>query len=136
MATGLLTVLSNVPWSDVIRHAPKVAEGARKLWDRARGKPAAVEVVEVPTTPAVSAEQQALAALEARTAALQTAVLDLQSQMAESATLIKELADLNEQLIQRVQAQGRSLRWMSATLAVLSLAVLLGVWFVFLRQAG
>ena len=136
MATGLITVLSNVPWSDVIRHAPKVADGARKLWDRARGKPPVVEVVEVPTPPAVSAEQQALAALEARTAALQTAVLDLQSQMTESATLIKELADLNEQLIQRVQAQGRSLRWMSATLAVLSLAVLLGVWFVFLRQAG
>ena len=135
MATGLLTVLSNVPWSDVIRHAPKVAEGARQLWDRARGKPVVAEVPAAPSPPAVSAEQQALAALEARTAALQAAVLDLQSQLTESATLIKELADLNEQLIQRVEAQGRSLRRISIALAVLGAAALLAL-VLFARPLG
>jgi hypothetical protein len=135
MAISLLTVLGNVPWSDVIRHAPKVTEGARKLWDRARGKPAVVEVVEVQTPPTVSAEQQALAALEARTAALQAAVLDLQSQMTESANLIKELAELNGQLIQRVEAQGRSLRRMAIAFAVLGAAAVLAL-VLFARPLG
>lgn len=135
MATGLITVLSNVPWSDVIRHAPKVAEGARKLWDRARGK--AVEPEPVPASPpAMTAEQQALATLEARTAALQTAVLDLQSQMAESSALIKELADLNEQMIQHVQAQDRRLWWLGVASVVLGLAAVLGWLLVYWRPAG
>jgi len=135
MAISWLTVLRNVPWSDVIRHAPTVAEGARKLWDRARGKPALVEVPAAPEPPAATPEQQALATLEARTAALQTAVQDLQSQMTESATLIKELADLNGQLIQRVEAQGRSLRRIGIVLAVLAAAAVLAL-VLFSRPLG
>lgn len=135
MATGLITVLSNVPWSDVIRHAPKVAEGARKLWDRARGKAVEPEPVLAPP-PAMTAEQQALATLEARTAALQAAVLDLQSQMAESSALIKELADLNEQMIQHVQAQDRRLWWLGVASVALGLAAVLGWLLVFLRPIG
>jgi type IV secretory pathway VirJ component len=134
MATGLITVLSNVPWSDVIRHAPQVAEGARKLWDRARGKPPVAEVSAAPA--AVTPEQQALAALEARTVALQAAVLDLQSQMTESAKLIQELAALNEQMIQHVQAQDRRLRGLGIVSAVLGLVAVLGWLLVFLRPAG
>jgi hypothetical protein len=137
MAIPWLTVLRNVPWTDVIRHAPTVADGARKLWDRASGKPAAPEAASAaPTAPAeVAGQQQALADLQARTAALQAAVLDLQSQMTESATLIKELADLNEQLIQRVEAQGRSLRRMAIAFAVLGAAALLAL-VLFSRPLG
>lgn len=135
MATGLITVLSNVPWSDVIRHAPKVAEGARKLWDRARGKAVEPEPVLAPP-PAMTAEQQALATLEARTAALQAAVVDLQSQMAESSALIKELADLNQQMIQHVQAQDRRLWWLGVASVALGLAAVLGWLLVFLRPIG
>lgn len=131
MATGLITVLSNVPWSDVIRHAPQVAEGARKLWDRARGKPA---VAEVPAAPAaVTPEQQALAALEARTVALQAAVADLQAQMTESAKLIQELAALNEQMIQHVQVQDRRLRGLGFVSTVLGLVAVLG-WLLVLSR--
>ena len=36
-----LTVLQSVPWSDVISNAPKVAGGAKKLWDSVARKPAA-----------------------------------------------------------------------------------------------
>lgn len=132
MATGLITVLSNVPWSDVIRHAPQVAEGARKLWDRARGKPPVAEVPAAPT-PAVTPEQQALAALEVRTVALQAAVADLQSQMTESAKLIQELADLNEQMIKHVQAQDRRLRWLGVATAALGLVAVAALVLVLTR---
>lgn len=32
MAIPWLTVLSNIPWRDVITTAPKVADEAKKLW--------------------------------------------------------------------------------------------------------
>ena len=40
MATGLFSVLRLVPWGEVIRNAPKVAEGAKGLWDKVSGRPA------------------------------------------------------------------------------------------------
>ena len=40
MAVGWLMVLQSVPWSDVIKNAPKLAEGAKKLWDAVAGHPA------------------------------------------------------------------------------------------------
>ena len=131
MAIGWLTVLSGVPWTDVIRNAPKVADGARKLWKRASG---AAEATEPVTAPAQTAQEQSLAALQARMAAMETAVLDLQSQLVESSALIKQLADLNEQLILRVQVQGQRMRAMGILLALLTAALLLSpvliVWLL------
>jgi hypothetical protein len=40
MAIGWLTVLKMVPWGEVIENAPKVAIGAKKLWDKVGRKPA------------------------------------------------------------------------------------------------
>lgn len=38
MAIGWLTILKSVPWAEVISNAPKVAEGARKLWNAEIGR--------------------------------------------------------------------------------------------------
>ena len=38
MPVPWLAVLQSVPWSDVIKNAPKVADGARKLWSSVGGK--------------------------------------------------------------------------------------------------
>ena len=58
MGISWLSVLQAVPWTEVISNAPKVAEGARKLWKSAgnRGAPAddaagaQDPVVDTPTT--------------------------------------------------------------------------------------
>ena len=39
MAIGWLSVLKSVPWEEVISNAPKVAEGAKKLWKSVSHKP-------------------------------------------------------------------------------------------------
>ncbi|MDB5964602.1 MAG: hypothetical protein JWQ72_1102, partial [Polaromonas sp.] len=39
MAIGWLAVLQWVPWSDVIKNAPKVAEAAKKLWNTTGKQP-------------------------------------------------------------------------------------------------
>lgn len=122
MAIGWLTVLKLVPWGDVIENAPKVASGAKKLWQNVGKKP-------VVATPAASsrevlrAESPAVAALQSQVAELQTAVADLHQQMLVSSELIQSLADQNTQLIKRVEVNRVRVLWLTAV--VLGLAVAL-----------
>ena len=131
MAIAWLAVLKNVPWSEVISNAPKVADGARKLWNAVAGKSSLPEVSDASTHPAVSLESQPLAALEARAVTLEAAVSDLQGQMLASSELIKELADQNAQLIQRIETNRLRLIWLSAVTAVVDVAALLGLFLAF-----
>ncbi len=116
MAIPWLTVLQAVPWSDVIRNAPKVADGAKKLWQNVGRTPgAATEAVS--TAPG---REDPLAALQAQAAAQQTALAELQQQMQSASELIKTLAEQNTGLIRRVEALQLRLRWLAAVLVVLA----------------
>lgn len=127
MAISWLTVLKIVPWAEVISNAPKVVDGARKLWSAVAKKPSASDGFQ-----AVSEVQpQLMASLEARTGALEAAVVDLQGQMVASSELIKALADQNAQLIQRIETNRVRLLWLSAATAVAATTALLGLLLVF-----
>lgn len=110
-----LTVLQAVPWGEVIRNAPKVAEGARTLWNKAAG-PAAPVPPDPAQTPAV---QPTLVQLQARLQASEAAVSELQAQMQSATQLIKELADQNTQLVRAVETQRRQLRWLAGAAVLL-----------------
>lgn len=122
MAIGWLTVLKMVPWGDVIENAPKVATGAKKLWQTVGKKPVAGAPVP-PAREVLRAESPAVAALQSQVAELQTAVADLHQQMLVSSELIQSLADQNTQLIRRVEVNRVRLLWLTAV--VLGLAVAL-----------
>lgn len=122
MAIGWLTVLKMVPWGDVIENAPKVASGAKKLWQSVGKKPVAAAPV-TPTREVLRAESPAVAALQSQVAELQAAVADLHQQMLVSSELIQSLADQNTQLIKRVEVNRVRLLWLTAV--VLGLAVAL-----------
>ena len=120
MAIGWLTVLQSVPWSDVVRNAPKVAAGAKKLWDNVANKSAA--------NPDVAADGSGLAPGPATLEGLQQMVLSLQAssanlhqQLIESSDLIGTLAEQNAQLIQGIQVLRRRLFWQSAALVLVGL---------------
>ena len=120
MAIGWLTVLQSVPWSDVVRNAPKVAAGAKKLWDNVANKSAA--------NPDVAADGSGLAPGPATLEGLQQQVLSLQAssanlhqQLIESSDLIGTLAEQNAQLIQGMQVLRRRLFWLGAALALVGL---------------
>lgn len=116
MALNWLTVLKIIPWTEVISNAPKVADGAKKLWKAAARKPPAKHL---------PADENPPQALDARVAALEAATNDLNSQMLASSELIKSLAEQNEQLIARLERQRRSLRWLLvAVLAAGALAAI------------
>ena len=118
MAIPWLAVLQIVPWTDVISNAPKVAEGAKKLWNAIGKKPAVPEMEAPREDPALSPEAQAIATLRAQVAAMEVAAADLHEQMLASSELIKALAEQNTQLIRRVEANRVRVLWLAAALAV------------------
>lgn len=122
MAIGWLTVLKAVPWVEVISNAPKVADGARKLWNTVGRKTADPEVA-APTVPeGVPGTPPTLEALQARLRTLEVRSAELHEQMLASSELIKALADQNTELIRRVEANRVRVRWLSLAVAVLGLA--------------
>ena len=129
MAIGWLTMLKLVPWGDVIENAPKVAQGAKKLWNTVGKKPAPGMPDTAASTQAgqgtLSGHDAVLSALQQQVAELQVATAELHQQMLESSALIKSLAEQNTELIQRVEVNRKRV----LVLAMVTLA--LGVGFAF-----
>lgn len=121
MAIGWMTILQSVPWSDVIRNAPKVADGARKLWRKVGGKGGEGEATAM--TSSVDADQAPAAQL----AALRDQVEALHGQMLASSEVIQALAEQNAQLIVRIETHRRRLLWLAAGNAV-ALLLALAAW--------
>ena len=125
MAISWLTVLQAVPWSDVIRNAPKVADGAKKLWSSVAGRPA-----QAPVGAGAMAQSRGDAspeALQARVDALEATVADLHGQLLSSAELIRQLADQNTQLVERVELNRVRAVRMTWAIVVVGLVAVAGV---------
>ncbi len=127
MALSWLVVLKSVPWSDVISNAPKLADGAKKLWNAVSGSPAQQALPATEANPASAPEAQALAGIEARVTSLEAEAADLHSQMLASSELIKGLAEQNTQLIKRIEANRIRTLWLAAATAVLALVAITGL---------
>lgn len=120
MALGWLSVLQHVPWTDVIANAPKVADGAKKLWSAVGKKPGGSE-------PAAGRDlrgdddgssRASLADVQARLGAAEAAAAELHGQMLASSELIKTLAEQNARLVEHVERQRRQLSWVAGLAAV------------------
>jgi hypothetical protein len=124
-----LTVLQSVPWSDVVRNAPKVAAGAKKLWDNVAHKGAAAQDP-ADTTSTVEAEPTLLS-LKADVIALRAGSMLLQQQLAESSAMVSELAEQNSQLIAGMEALRRKQKRMLWALLVVAAVALLALRLAF-----
>lgn len=121
MAIGWLTVLKTVPWGEVISNAPKVADGAKKLWGSVGRRMPAAEPVVAPAGNAATSQEPGLTELHARLRSVESAILGLNEQMSASAELIKSLADQNAELIAGLQRCQERLRWLTGVICVLGL---------------
>jgi hypothetical protein len=126
MAIGWLTVLQSVPWTDVIRNAPKLADGAKKLWDNVAGKRPAPADAMPPT--AVGGEAHSLAGLAARVTKLEATTSDFHTEMLASSELIKALADQNALLVARVESNRRHMLRLGVVTALALAAALVALW--------
>lgn len=128
MAIGWLKVIQSVPWSDVISNAPKVADGAKGLWDRMSKKVAADteasdDVASTQTAPTHTLEQ-----LQAELAALRSSHLQLETQMLGATELINSLAQQNQDLVQRVDRLQSQMRWLFVKILVSLVVGCLAWW--------
>ena len=126
MAIPWIAALKIIPWGDVIEHAPKVLNAARKLLDKNKA-PATPVPAGPPLDPA--AEPPTLGELrnrliEARQLIDQQAAV--QQQMAQT---LSELAEQNARLVEAVQL----LRVRTRMLMVVAALLALGVFMLFAR---
>lgn len=120
MAIPWLLALKVIPWGDVIEHAPKVLNAARKLMDRQRtDHPPAVSTTA--TADLVSDPQPSLGELKNRLIAAQVQ-LDRQAEMQTQLTqTLTELAEQNAGLVSAVEVlrlRTRMLLWGAAALVL------------------
>lgn len=104
MAAGtILTVLTNIPWLTVVDTAPKIADGAAKLWNTVtrwnKSDPVKNEQIDAPPQKPMSQVE----ALAARLHTMEESVRHLNEQMQASSALIKDLAEQNTTLVHRIE---------------------------------
>jgi hypothetical protein len=120
MAIGWLTVLKVVPWVELARNAPKIAEGARKLWDGVAGEKRAPTSAPAPG----AAPVDGAAPLVARVDRLEADRAHLRGQLLASTDLINQLASQNAQLTAGVEALRARVVWLTRMLIVVGLLAL------------
>ena len=125
-----MSVLKMVPWSDVISSAPKVADGAKKLWSTV-AKKAGVAGESAPDEPPAEPQDlpaaELLALLQGQLARQEAGLSDLRQQLLSSTALVQTLAEQNAQLVQRVEANRVRVRWLTLAVALLGMG-LAAVW--------
>lgn len=104
MAAGtIFTVLTNIPWGVVVENAPKVADGAAKLWNTVtrwkKSDPVQNGQIDAPTLKPMSETES----VSTRLHTVEESVRHLNEQMHASTALIKDLADQNTLLVQRIE---------------------------------
>jgi hypothetical protein len=133
MAAGtIISVLSKIPWGQVMDNAPKVAEGAARLWNTVtRRKPGPLP--DSNATAVVEATQSDPEAVKQRLVAMQDHILRLEEQMSASAELIKALAEQNTQLVGRIELNSVRLRRLATAAAIVAVALSGAVVYLMLR---
>ncbi|TRZ63918.1 MAG: hypothetical protein D4S02_11705 [Rhodocyclaceae bacterium] len=131
MAIGWLTILKSVPWVDVVSNAPKVADGAKKLWKAIAKQPPAADAATAVEQPALSPDAQSVAEFQRRLTAAEAAAADLHAQMLASSELIKTLAEQNTQLIRHMEHYRIRTLWLTAAtiiIGIVAVSSLVATW--------
>ncbi len=127
MAIPWLVALKVIPWGDVIEHAPKVLNAARKLMERQRA-PKSVPAAGDSVIPMPSAEPPSPAELHQRLIAAQQQI-DSQALAQDQLTqTLAELAEQNARLVGAVELLRVRTRWLLGTTALLALGLAWVIW--------
>lgn len=91
-----LTALKILPWGEMIEYAPKLVNGAQKLWQRVKTEQAETDAIIIDQAPA-SLDQTARELQE-----LKQQLQDMQAQQLELSNLVSELAAQNQRLVSAI----------------------------------
>lgn len=126
MAIPWLVALKVIPWGEVIEHAPKVLEAARKLLDRQRK-------AKSPTTGDAgvsmpSSEPPSLALLQQRMVQMQQQIDGQAQAQDQQMQTLAELAEQNAQLVHVVELLRVRTRLLLWGLVLLALVLAWEIW--------
>jgi len=111
-------VLQMVPWGEVIKNAPKVADGAVKLWSSVSKKKVYDETGSEISDVILASDPEAVEKLEYRLQAAEQTITDLQAQVVQSAEVIKELASQNTQLVAQIESNRKAVTVLGVALGI------------------
>lgn len=133
MAAGtIITVLSNIPWGQVVENAPKVADGAAKLWNAVtRKKPD--QSPDASAKAVVDEAQSDTEVFKRRLIAMEEHIHHLEEQMGASAELIKALAEQNTQLVGKIELNSVRLLRLATATAIGAVALVGTIVYLLLR---
>lgn len=133
MAAGtIITILSNIPWGQVVENAPKVADGAAKLWSAVtRKKPD--QSPDASTKAILDEAQSDTEVLKRRLIAMEGHIRHLEEQMGASAELIKALADQNTQLVRKIELNSLRLLRLATAIAIGAVALVGTIVYLLLQ---
>ncbi|MCE2745076.1 MAG: hypothetical protein LW710_04135 [Burkholderiales bacterium] len=123
MAADWVKVLQMVPWGEVIKNAPKVADGAVKLWSSVTKKKVQDAMGGETSDIVLATDIAAIEKLEYRLQAAEETISDLQAQVLQSAEIIKELASQNTQLVAQIESNRKAVTVLGVVFALGILAV-------------
>lgn len=126
MALPWKTILTHVPWKDVIGNAPKIADGAKKMWQSMGRKGADDATGEGSNNPTIPADADFATRLDL----LEGSNRQLLAQTRAASELIQALSEQNAQLVAQTETLRRHVRlqaWLMRTTALLAGLALLFV---------
>ncbi len=130
----VITVLSKIPWGQVVDNAPKVADAAAKLWRAVINRRKQDSIQSGQSDASTDEHPSDGNSMEARVLALEDGVKCLQDQMQASSELIKALAEQNAKLVQRVEELRARLAFHVVAAAMGGMALLAVVIYLVLRN--
>ncbi|MCU0932857.1 MAG: hypothetical protein MUE86_00120 [Thiobacillaceae bacterium] len=133
MAIPWMWVLKTVPWSEVIANAPKLVDGARKLWGSVSKQASAPRQTDdgASTVPGSAPAEATLARLHERVGDLEANLEAVHGQILASSELIRSLADQNVQLVRHLEElrlRLRRLGLLALAAGVVAMAALAMSW--------
>ena len=138
MALGtIFTVLANVPWGQVIDAAPKVADGATRLWSsvtRRKADTSAQDRIDASKEAEGTPTGSPIDELQRKFNELQTDVDELKAEMESASELIKALADQNSALVKNIEINRKRLYRHTIVLAAVASILFATVIYLTLRQ--
>ena len=113
MAAPWFALFSAIPWTDVITHAPTVAKGAKKLWQKVSSRKTTDT-----ETPGGTTLADPVASPEARIFALEARLAESDARQQESAELLAALASQNADLVRATEELRRRVRTLGIGLGI------------------
>ncbi len=139
MAIPWITLIRSVPWQQVAKKAPEIAELAKKLWNTTYSKNPPTETYDSTNGDSANSstanqtgfisENARMNAVEEKLAVVEANSSRLHKQLRESIELVTELAEQNAQLIKAIEINRKRILTLAVLTTVIGVVAVCALFF-------